>query len=256
MIAPSNSNAAPSRRALIVLAHPEPASFNAGLASLASGILHGQGYLTETSDLYRAGFDPREDGRHFAPRLRPDFFDVQAEQRHAAEQGSLPNEVAREVGRVEAADLIVFQFPIWWFSPPAMMKGWVERVLLYGRTYTSAARYDRGHLRGRRALVSVTTGGPKATFAHNGRNGDIDLVLWPFLMSLHYVGLAVLPPFVAFGVGQDHSQREHLKARFADHLAELEIMAPLSFNRWGDWDEEGRLRPGVEGYNLFMRAHP
>lgn len=241
-------------RALVVLAHPEPLSLNAELAWLAVETLAAEGYRTELSDLYRAGFDPREDGSHYRTRLRSDFFDVQAEQRHAAGHGSLPNDVAREIDRVEAADLIVFQFPIWWFSAPAMMKGWVERVLVYGRTYTSAARYDRGHLRGRRALASVTTGGAETTFAFNGRNGDIDLLLWPFHMSLHYVGLDVLPPFTAFGIGDDSTVRANAKTGLVSHLAKLQAMAPLPFNSWGDWDEAGQLRPGVDSHSAFMRS--
>lgn len=240
-------------RVLIVLAHPEPRSFNAELAHTAAAMLRQRGHEVVLSDLYRSGFDPVESDRHYSPRVRGDFFDVQAEQRYAAESGTLPSEVACEVARVEAADLIIFQFPIWWFSPPAMMKGWVERVLVYGRTYSSALRYDRGRLGGRRAMVSVTTGGAESTFAPNGRNGDIDLILWPFQMSLHYVGLQVLPPFTAFGIDEDPISRNSWKQRFIDHVVGFETMAPIPFNSWGDWDDAGQLRPGAPSYNLFMR---
>ena len=58
-----------------------------------------------------------------------------------------------------------------------MLKGWFDGVLVYGGVYTSTMRYDRGHFAGRRAMLSVSTGGPAPTLAYNGRNGDIDLQL-------------------------------------------------------------------------------
>jgi hypothetical protein len=49
-------------------------------------------------------------------------------------------------------------------------------------------------------MLSLTTGGPEETFTFNGRNADIDLLLWPINFTLYYVGYEVLEPFVAFGV--------------------------------------------------------
>ena len=49
-------------------------------------------------------------------------------------------------------------------------------------------------------MLSVTVGTSEATYAHDGRSGDIDLLLWPVNFSLAYVGYTVLAPFVAYGV--------------------------------------------------------
>ena len=245
---------------LIVLAHPDRSSFNGQMAELALNVLSAAGHTVELSDLYGQGFDAREGAWHYQHRHKLEMFDVQAEQRHASDQGTFPEDVACELERIERADLIILQFPMWWFAAPAMLKGWIDRVLVYGKTYTSRMRYDRGHLKGKRAMLSVTLGGAESTFAHNGRNGDIELLLWPLQMSLHYVGLTVLPSFTAFDVwgdrGDDAVQarlRAHL-VNYAEQLERIETMKPVPFNVWADWDENGQLKPGVQGHSLVMRA--
>lgn len=249
-------------RAHIVLAHPEPKSFNGHLAEVTRQTLSARGWEVSTSDLCSQGFDPDEAGRHYASRKDTQRFDSQTEQRHASNMGTIPGDVAREIACLEAADLLVLQYPMWWFGPPAILKGWMDRVFLYGRVYTSKIRYDQGHFKGRKALVSVTCGGPEATFAHNGRNGDIDLLLWPVQFSLHYVGYTVLEPAVIFGVeaALPYSPRsevlERLKAgeaRLVETLNAIDTGPTVPFNGWADWDEQGRLKPGVRGHSAFMR---
>ncbi len=252
-------------RALVVLAHPEPRSFNGQMKDVAVATLEDQGHGVEVSDLYAIGFDPLEGPRHYQDRKEPARFSAQTEQRHAWETGALSADVRAEIDKLERADLVLLQFPMWWFSMPAMLKGWLDRVLVYGGLYTGKMRYDKGYFVGRRAMVSVTTGGPEPTFAHNGRNGDVDLLLWPINFSLHYMGYTVLPPFVAFGVegGLRYSDPDQVsdrlqgyKAALRARLEALERTEPLAFNGWADWDESGRLKPGVPGHSLFMRARP
>lgn len=245
---------------LVVLAHPERSSFNGQMADLAVEAMRDAGHTVSLSDLYGSGFDPVEHPKHYDARVRSDVFDVQAEQRAASDRGTLPADIVRELERLEQADLLILQYPMWWFSVPAMLKGWVDRVLVYGRTYTSQMRYHKGHLRGRRAMLSVTLGGPEPTFAYNGRNGDIDLLLWPMNMTLHYVGYSVLPPVTSFGIyadsEEDRARMHRSMITYRERLAALESSEPLKFASWGDWDESGRLKPGVPGHSLFMRSAP
>jgi len=146
------------------------------------------------------GFDPAEGPRHYDSRLAPERFDAQAEQRHASSQGTIPEVVAAEIERLDRADLLVLQYPMWWHLPPAMLKGWIDRVFVYGAVYASKKRFEAGRFVGKRALVSVTVGTSAETYAHDGRSGDIALLLWPVNFSLAYVGYEVLAPFVAYGV--------------------------------------------------------
>ena len=140
-------------KVLIVLAHPEAKSFNAQMAETARAAFEHRGHTVEIDDLYGQDFDPRESPTHFPSPRSMDYFSAMVEQRHASDTGTLPADVAREIARLEAADLVMFQFPLWWFSMPAMLKGWLDRVFVWGRIYSSRRRYDTGHFAGKRAFV-------------------------------------------------------------------------------------------------------
>ena len=249
-----------------MLAHPEERSFNAQMAAVAERALHRPPEdRARVLDLVRLGFDPVERAEHYADRADSARFDAQGEQRHASDSGTLPADVLAHLELVESADLLILQFPMWWYTPPAILKGWLDRVFVYGRTYTSRCRYDAGYFRGKRAMLSVTTGGPEATFMHDGRNGDIELLLWPLNFTLHYLGFSVLAPFVAFGIegGLKYSEEGEATAwlqgylrRYGEELAALDSRPRLPFNGWADWDEAGRLKPGIAGYSPFMRGTP
>ena len=126
-----------------VLAHPEPQSFNAHLVRSGTAALEAEGWTVSATDLYAIGFDPCEGPQHFADRANPARFDGQVEQRHASETGSLPKDVTDELALMDRADLLVLQYPMWWHLPPAMLKGWFDRVLAYGAVYTSKKRFEK-----------------------------------------------------------------------------------------------------------------
>jgi len=236
--------------ALIVLTHPEPRSFNAALKDVAARTLQDAGHVVEVSDLYAEGFHPAEGPERYAGRADPDFFSALGEQRHANRTGTLASDLRREIDRLARADLVILQFPLWWHSQPAMLKGWLDRVFVNDGLYSSTMRYDRGRMRGKRAMVSVTTGAPAPAFGPGARGGDIAAMLWPLHYSLHYVGFTVLPPFVAHGV-QGHGyaytdddaagrQRAAYRTAWTQRLERLAEVEPLRFPGWCDWDEDGR----------------
>ncbi|MFQ3786385.1 NAD(P)H-dependent oxidoreductase [Halomonas sp. A29] len=240
--------------ALIVFCHPEPHSFNGALKDVAVETLQRQGYSVEVSDLYAEGFDPVEGAAHYPERAKADAFFPLTEQRSAYESGTLPGDVKREIERLERADLVVLQFPLWWHAQPAMLKGWFDRVFVYGGLYSGRMRYDRGSFPNKRAILSVTTGAPAPTFTRHGRSGHIVALLWPIHYSLYYLGVSVLTPQVTYGVQggglnyQDETVfRERLeaeKAAWARRLQELDNEAPIPFAGWDDWDEQGMLKAG------------
>lgn len=246
----------------VVLAHPEPRSFNAHLARSGVAALEAAGWTATVSDLYAMGFDPCERPEHFAQPLNPGRFDVQAEQRHASGTGTLPRFVAEELARMDAADLLVLQYPMWWHLPPAILKGWCDRVFAYGEAYTSAKRFEDGRFVGKRAMLSVTVGTGPETYAHDGRSGDIDLMLWPVNFSLAYLGYTVLDPFVAYGVeaGLRYSDPAVVEARlkavvsdFRATLADVDRRPAVPFNRKAEWGPDDRIIPGAPVYSAFIR---
>lgn len=249
-------------RAHVVLAHPEPRSFNAHLVRAGTAALEAAGWSVTVSDLYAMGFDPCERPEHFRERLDAGRFDVQAEQRHAATNGSLPAAVTEELARMDRADLLVLQYPMWWHLPPAILKGWFDRVFAYGEAYSSSRRFEDGRFAGKRALLSVTVGTSAETYAHDGRSGDIDLMLWPVNFSLAYLGYSVLRPFVAYGVeaGLRYSDPAEVEARLARIGRAFEAALPqamereiVPFNRKAEWGADGRILPGAPVHSPFIR---
>jgi len=249
-------------RAHFVLAHPEPQSFNAHLVRSGSAALEGAGWSVSVSDLYAMGFDPCERREHFSDRADPARFDAQAEQRHATDTGTLSKVVMDELALMDRADLLVLQYPMWWHLPPAMLKGWFDRVLAYGEAYTSNKRFEQGRFVGKRAMLSVTVGTSRATYEHDGRSGDIDLMLWPVNFSLAYVGYEVLAPFVAYGVeaGLRYSDPAAVAERLPAIVDEFHAVLPrvgeratIRFNRKDEWGTDGRIVPGAPVYSPFIR---
>jgi NAD(P)H dehydrogenase (quinone) len=245
----------------LVLAHPEKQSFNAHLVRSGAAALADAGWTVSVSDLYAMGFDPCERPEHYPDRAAPDRFDAQLEQRHASDAGTLPKSVMDELALMDRADLLVLQYPMWWHLPPAMLKGWLDRVLAYGEVYTSRKRFENGRFVGKRAMLSVTVGTGSATYAHDGRSGDIDLMLWPVNFSLAYAGYEVLAPFVAYGVeaGLRYSAPEVVEARLADIVAEFRAppcrAAPSARrSRSTAWTSGGRMAASSRAPRSIRRS--
>lgn len=185
---------------LIVYAHPEPSSFCAALRDVAVAAIRAAGHEATISDLHAEGFNPVP-GRHdFTTIADAGRFHYQTEQLHAAQNGGFAPDIAREQARVKAADAIIFVYPLWWGGPPAMLKGWVDRVLAYGFAYVDGARFATGLFRHKRSLLCVTTGGTEERFSAEGVYGTIDQVLWSVQhLTFDYMGLVSDPPFIAYG---------------------------------------------------------
>jgi NAD(P)H dehydrogenase (quinone) len=202
-------------KVLIVHAHPEPQSFNAALTSAAAAALRGAGHEVTVSDLYADHFDPVA-GRHdFLQVADANRLHYQSEQAHAAASHSFAPDLQREQARLLSADLLVLQFPLWWGAPPAILKGWLERVLAYGFAYVDGRRFTSGLFKGRRAMMSVTTGGTPERFRPDDVYGNIDQVLWPVRrLALEYMGYDVEEPFVSYAAPRvgDAERKAYLEA--------------------------------------------
>ena len=84
------------------------------------------------SDLYALKFDPTEASYHYGSAEMATSFDPLKAQEAAFEAGELPSEVVEEVEKLIRADRVIFHFPLWWFAPPAMLKGYFDRVFVHG----------------------------------------------------------------------------------------------------------------------------
>jgi NAD(P)H dehydrogenase (quinone) len=130
--------------ALIVIAHPSPSSFSHAMAQAAEGVLCQRGYELAWHDLYAEGFDP-----------------VQAAS-ESANSCSSNGLVEQHCAELRRADLILIFHPNWWGQPPAILKGWVDRVFRLGTAYAYPAGVGAdgtpvGLLVARHALVFNTS---------------------------------------------------------------------------------------------------
>jgi NAD(P)H dehydrogenase (quinone) len=184
---------------LIVLAHPELKSFNGAMADTAKRTLEAAGHTVAFSDLYRMGFNPVSDRYNFLSVKDPEYLKLQVEESYASEQNAFAPELEEEIRKIESCDLMIFQFPLWWFGLPAILKGWVDRVMAMGRTWGNGNIYNTGRFRGKRALLSLTTGGPDETYLKGGFNGDIHAILRPIQRGIfQFLGFDVLAPQIHY----------------------------------------------------------
>jgi len=216
---------------LIVYAHPEPQSFNGALKDTAVEVLSGAGHTVQVSDLYAMKFDPAGGPGDFLQREDPSCFRYQREQIHADKNGLFTPELAAEMEKLFWADLLIFQFPLWWFSLPAILKGWVDRVFAMGFSYDLGRAYDSGFFPKKKGMLVLTTGGPAAAYTPEGKNGYMpDVLLHINRGMLHFLGLQVLPPFIAYAAARvPPEQRAEYLSAFRERLLTLEVTEPLRF---------------------------
>ena len=137
-----------SKRVLLVLGHGRQSSLCQHLAQVAREQLAQLGAEVREHDLLADGFDP-------VLRLDPG-------QRHAVRVSPAEDPlVARYQDDVVWADAYLIVHPVWWFAPPALLKGWVDRVLADGVALTHACEPPKGSLDGRKALVIQTFNAPR-----------------------------------------------------------------------------------------------
>ncbi|HVP17809.1 MAG TPA: NAD(P)H-dependent oxidoreductase [Spirochaetia bacterium] len=129
---------------LEILCHPRPGSFNHALAASAQETLHSLGHEVLFHDLHAEGFDPVLDSSELS-RLY-----------------SLDDLVQEHSRQLTQADGLVIFHPDWWSQPPAMLKGWVDRVFRQGVAYElegqdGTEKRWRPLLVGRKGLVFCTS---------------------------------------------------------------------------------------------------
>jgi len=231
-------------KVFIVHAHPEPKSFNGAMTRLAEETLRGAGREVKVSDLYAMKWDPVSDRRNFTTVKDAAYYKQQIEEMHASEAGGFSPDILAEMEKLEWCDALVLQFPLWWFGLPAILKGWADRVLAMGRTYGGGRWYDNGVFRGKRAMLSLTTGGPETMYGPAGLNGHIETMLFPIQHGiLYFTGFDVLPPFVAWSVARagDEKRREYLEA-YRRRLLDLPGTPPIRYPSLADYDETMQLK--------------
>lgn len=223
---------------LIIHAHPEPNSFNGAMTRTAVAFFESRGDAVKVSDLYAMGFDPTSDRRNFTTVSDASYYKQQTEELYATEHDGFATDIEAEIEKLEWCDLLIMQFPLWWFGMPAIMKGWVDRVLAYGRVYGFGKWYDDGACKGKKAMLSLTTGSGPALFTPDGLHGGMDAILFPINHGiLRFNGFDALPPFVVYSPAHvdDATRKGYLRA-YEQWLAGTETREPITYPSLHDFD--------------------
>ncbi|GAA4936001.1 NAD(P)H-dependent oxidoreductase [Streptomyces coeruleoprunus] len=253
------------KKILVVTAHPEPRSLNAALTAFAVRHLRAAGHQVRVSDLYAMKWKAQVDADDFPDHADGGRLDVLAGHERATLAGRLTPDVAAEQEKVVWSDAVVLQFPLWWFSVPAILKGWFDRVFTNGFAHGPAVPppYSEGALGGRRALVSVTVGARESAFSDRGVHGPLADVLHPVQHGLFwFTGMAPLEPFALYGTVDVSSERfERAQREYGRRLDGLFTDPPVPFRTLtgGDYDREMRLLPGREApgaHGLGLHVSP
>lgn len=250
---------------LIVYAHPEPRSLNGALKDFAVQRLQAAGHAVQVSDLYAMAWKAPIDARDSLDHDPAERLDVSEASRRAFASGSQRPDIAAEQEKLRWADGVILQFPLWWFSMPAILKGWVDRVYAYGFAYGVGEhsdarwgdRYGEGSMVGKRAMLVVTTGGWESHYGPRGINGPMDDLLFPIHHGiLHYPGFDVLPPFVVHRTSRiDEVRFAGLCEALGERLDNLWRTEPIAYRKQNAGDYEipaltlkADVAPGQKGF--------
>lgn len=233
---------------LIVYAHPEPRSFNRALLDRSVQTLQEGGRSVAVSDLYAMGFNPVASAADFTVRRFPEALQYDREQKHAYEHQAFAPDIQAEIDKLLACDMLILQFPLWWFSVPAILKGWIDRVFVNGVVYGQGRRFDAGGLRGRRAMVCVSTGCYPQMVESDGLLAHLDINLWHLQHgTLAYAGFEVLRPFTSWSVHYTTpEQRSAYLDAYAQRLGGIAHETPMPAHRLDEFGPDWRLKPGIE----------
>ncbi|HEY0267212.1 MAG TPA: NAD(P)H-dependent oxidoreductase [Rhizomicrobium sp.] len=152
----------------IIIAHPMGRSFTASAAGAYAQACAALGHTTVTRDLYRTGFDPclKSGELPFAENFAP-MADV------AAERGLLGD-----------CDVFALFYPFWLNSPPAMMKGYLERVFGFGFAYGGGGHSYNPLLMGRKLISFSSSGAPSAWVERTGALGAVHTLFDTYFATL------------------------------------------------------------------------
>lgn len=239
-------------KVLVVFAQPKPNSFNhAVLESFTKG-LHDGGHSFEVFDLYAIGFDPVFNAGDFGqfvdenvPEDLLERFNLR-EQVLSASGGPIkrfiaklwlrnkelsdivemiskhkPKDVLEHQEKVANADALVYIFPVWWMNFPAMLLGWMQRVLTYGFAYSLTEEGWRGDVNGRisllkqkKALIINTTFFTEEDYKSGGFHEAMEKIMdfW----SLRYPGIPEVEHVYFYSVlgVDDETRKKYLETAY------------------------------------------
>lgn len=218
----------------IIYANERAASFNAAMKDVSVQIFSENNGNIQVSDLYAMAFKAVADKQDF---IKASYakHPYQVAQSMASEHNHLSPDIKLEVDKLFWADLVIFHFPLWWFSMPAIMKGWIDRVIINGPLYSRGRWYSNGVLKGKKAFIAMTTGAPETAYCRTGINGYIENLLSPIQHGIfHFLGMDVLDPFIVHS--SPYISDKERKEKLDEYQKKLSRIGSASFSPPPDID--------------------
>ena len=216
------ASATPGRHA-VILCHPDPTSFNHSIAEAYCAVVRASGQEVILRDLYAPGFDPV----------------LKAAERPTAADFVLSPDVRQELKAIGGSAVFVLIYPIWFGTPPAMLKGYLERVLGSGVTPEAVQHHVPSELLGNKRLQSFSTSAANSVWLNGqGQEQALSTVFDQYVLH-------------AFGMrAQAHLRIPHVTADLSDrfarqYLRDVEDRARRICAELVYGDEALRLNPGL-----------
>ena len=181
---------------LVVLGHPSAKSFNAALAAAYVEEARSLHHQAEFRDLYALGFDPL----------------LKESERMADGASAATNDIETEVGLLRQCDVLTFVYPLWFGMPPAIIKGYIDRVLGAGFRIDDLAKSGQGLLRGKRLAVISTSGSRRTWLEEHGMWVSLRQSFDEYLKTVF--GFVACDHYHADSIGDDLTSAEAKRVLF------------------------------------------
>ena len=181
---------------LVVLGHPSPDSFNAALANHYAEEARSLHHNAALRDLYALGFDPL----------------LKESERMADGAASVSSDIEVEIGLLKKCDVLTFVYPLWFGMPPAIIKGYIDRVLGTGFRVDDLTKSGERLLRGKRLAVISTSGSRRTWLEEQGMWVSLRQSFDEYLKTVF--GFAACDHYHADSIGDDLSQADAKRVLF------------------------------------------
>jgi NAD(P)H dehydrogenase (quinone) len=200
-------------KAHLVIAHPQESSFNFALHSTAIKTLTEKNVQLNISNLNQQKFNAIASLNDATDLPESQQGNIAKAQRWAVKNNSFTDDIKQEQQKLLNTDLLILQFPLWWWSYPAQLKGWIDRVFSAGFAYGEGAV-----LPAKKVMYSITTGGASNDEERAYYQNKIDGL---YQDIFGFIGWQTLPAFIAHGVQQKTAhERTLILENYQQHLLE------------------------------------
>ena len=222
------------KKFLIIYANPNNKSLCSTLRDKTIKILKNKECEVRESDLYAMKYNPVASPDDFKILKSKEYFNYLDEQVFAFNNNFInyKDYIREELDKINWADCLIFIFPIWWGSCPAILKGWIDKSMLYGHSWTEKNTFKNGLLRDKKAYLITTCDDIKESYSSDGVQGmNMDQMLNHINRNLSFTGMDVYKTYIIYQVSSitDHEKENQIR-KFEDTFNNIEKMEILFNN--------------------------